>query len=406
MNTIQNIAVIGGGAAGFFSAISAAQHHPEASIQILEASMKFLSKVRISGGGRCNVTHDCHEISKLVKHYPRGEKFLKSVFREFQVKDTIDWFESRSVSLKAEEDGRLFPISDDSSSIVFALTDEAKKLGVTLNLGTRVKEIRSKEGSFELLLGDEQSLQFDRVIIASGGSPKLSGLKWLSDLGHKIEAPVPSLFTFNMPEENIVELMGVTVPEVELRVEGEKLRSSGPLLITHWGMSGPAVLKASAFGARLFAAKNYQFAIRLNWTGAESEGVLRAEVIELLSASPKKKIGNIKIGLLPTRLWHYLIERSGLSGDELCGELSKKQKNRLVDVLYNDRYEVQGKTTFKEEFVTCGGVSLKDINPKTMQSRIHPGLYFAGEVLDIDGVTGGFNFQAAWSTGYVAGILT
>ncbi|UII26103.1 NAD(P)/FAD-dependent oxidoreductase [Fulvivirga maritima] len=399
----MKIAVIGGGAAGFFAAISCKQHHPEADVTIYEKTTKVLSKVKISGGGRCNVTHACYNNAALSKYYPRGEKFLKKAFSQFAVEDTVNWYESQGVSLKTEADNRMFPDSDDSQTIVDCLLTEARKLGVKVNLKCGVNDIEQVNSIFQLQT-EGAVYEVDKVIVTIGGTPKQTMLSWIEKLGHSIQPPVPSLFTFNMPNDPIRELMGLSVEHAAVKVQGSKLKSEGPLLITHWGMSGPAVLKLSAFGARILADLGYDFKIQVNWVN-EAESILRTTIADFQQAHTKKKMLNGHPFEIPSRLWEFLINKIGLRNDILWGELGNKGINKLVNVLINDIYEVKGKTTFKEEFVTCGGVSLSEIDVKTMQSRVVEGMYFAGEVMDIDGVTGGFNFQAAWTTGYIAGKL-
>jgi len=403
----MKVAVIGGGAAGFFAAISVKEHHPKSNVVLFEKSPKVLSKVKVSGGGRCNVTHSCFEISELIKHYPRGAKFLKKSFHQFKVIDTIDWFDTFNVQLKTESDNRMFPTTDNSQTIIDCLTNQFEQLGCVLKLQsavTKIAPLNSNKG-FELIVNDKK-MSFDKIILATGGSPKIEGLKWLQNLGHKIEKPVPSLFTFNMPKHPITTLMGAVAPNVKVRIEGEKLESTGPLLITHWGMSGPAVLKLSSFGARKLAEKNYQFNILVSWLGQLSEDAVRALFQKEISNHSLSQISNYKLPEIPKRLWVYLVEKVGIELDKRWCDFSKKDLNRLVNGLVNDSYQVQGKTTFKEEFVTCGGVSLADVNPNSMESKKIPGIYFSGELLDIDGVTGGFNFQAAWTTGFIAGKLS
>lgn len=398
------VAVIGGGAAGFFSAISCKEHHPEAEVTIFEKTDKLLAKVKVSGGGRCNVTHACFTNSQLVKYYPRGEKQLKKLFNQFSTKDTVKWYESRGVKLKTEEDNRMFPVSDNSQTIIDCLLTEARRLNVQVLKKSAVLSIAPDNGAFWLGLRDTRE-KFDKLIMASGGSPKLSGFDWLQALGHEIVSPVPSLFTFNMPEEPVRKLMGLTVPDVRVRVQGTKLAQSGPLLVTHWGMSGPAILKTSAWGARLLHDLNYQFTAQISWLGDMTENELREWFGQHLESLGKRMIRNRNPFGLPNRLWEFLLEKVNINTDLSWHEAGKKSLNRLINVLLNDAYEVKGKTTFKEEFVTAGGVALADIDFNTMQSRKCPGLYFAGEVMDVDGVTGGFNFQAAWSSGFVAGKL-
>lgn len=398
----EKIAVIGGGAAGFFAAISAKVHSPSSEVIIFEKTSKLLAKVKVSGGGRCNVTHACFKSSELAKFYPRGGKQLRKAFDQFNTQDTVDWFETRGVALKAEDDNRMFPTTDDSQTIIDCLMAETKKLGIRISISSAILKINKLTSNFELTL--KSGVQtFDKVIIASGGSPKAEGFDWLKALGHEIVSPVPSLFTFNMPKEPIKELMGLSVPNASVRVQGTKLVQSGPLLITHWGMSGPAVLKTSAWGARALSDMNYQFVAHINWLGTVKENELRQMIEGVIAEFGKRMLRNKNPFDMPQRLWGFLLDKVGLSLEKLWSELGKKGINKLVNILLNDEYSVSGKTTFKEEFVTCGGVSLSDVDFKTMESRACPGLYFAGEVLDVDGVTGGFNFQAAWTTGFIAG---
>lgn len=401
----MKVAIIGGGAAGFFAAISAKEHHKDAQVTIYEKSTKLLSKVRVSGGGRCNVTHACFEIHELLKFYPRGNRFLKKAFPKFNTTHTVKWFEERGVELKTEKDNRMFPVSDSSQSIIDCLTKETQKLGVEIKLQSTIKELSVLPEGIELDFGTGNSLIVDKLIVASGGSPKLEGFNWLQELGHSIETPVPSLFTFNMPNEPIKELMGAVAENAKVRIQGTKLVANGPLLITHWGMSGPAILKLSAFGARLLAERNYDFKIQVNWINASTEEEYRPIFLSNLAENRKMKIGNLKVEGIPKRLWAFFLDKLEISPDLVCLDLSKKKINRIINTLLNDEYSVKGKTTFKEEFVTCGGVSLGEINPFTMQSMVVPNLYFAGEVMDVDGITGGFNFQNAWTSGFVAGKL-
>ena len=401
----MKVAVIGGGAAGFFAALSAKKHHSEAQVEILEKSDKILSKVKVSGGGRCNVMHSCFKASELARFYPRGSKQIKKSFMLFNSNHTLAWFKERGVELKKEADNRMFPITDKSITIINCFLDEAHKLGVAIKKGTAVQQIITSENNVRLVI-DGFEHAYDKVIIATGGSPKKTGLAWLEDLGHEIISPLPSLFTFNMPNEVIKDLQGLSVKNAIVRVQGTKLVQQGPLLITHWGMSGPAVLKTSAWGARELAEMNYEFIAQINWIGNANEDEVRTLLNRHCYSYDKKKIENSNPFEIPSRLWRFIIEKSDLDPQKINCELSKKEKNKLLNMLLNDVYEVKGKTTFKEEFVTCGGVSLKNVNMKTMQSKVVPNLYFAGEVLDIDGVTGGFNFQAAWTTGFIAGKLS
>ncbi|MFT3885536.1 MAG: NAD(P)/FAD-dependent oxidoreductase [Flavobacteriales bacterium] len=398
----MRIVVIGGGAAGFFAALSAKAHAPEADVLVLEKSDKLLAKVRVSGGGRCNVTHHCLEPRKLARNYPRGEAFLRQAFKQWSVKDTIAWFGERGVRLKAETDGRMFPVTDDSGTIIQCLLEAAQHAGVRIAVRSGVERLERSGNGWSLHVGGHV-LPADAVIVASGGAPKAEGLRWLAELGLPIVAPVPSLFTFNLPEEPITKLMGVVAAPVRIRVEGTDLESTGPLLVTHWGMSGPAVLRLSAWGARTLAGLRYAFAVRVDWCAGLNEEHVRERLRAERDASPKRHLGNTESIRLPGRLWAFLCERAGLAVDRPWGEVGKQELNRLVAVLTNDRYVARGKTTFKEEFVTAGGVDLGAVDPARMEARALPGLFFAGEVLDIDGITGGFNFQAAWTTGWIAG---
>ena len=401
MEGALKVAVIGGGAAGFFAALSAAQHHPSAHVVLFEKTAKLLSKVKISGGGRCNVTHHCFSPSALSKHYPRGGKQLKKAFGTFQASDTVAWFESRGVALKTEGDGRMFPVTDSSQTIVDCLVREAERHGIEVRLQSPVRELTPLAPGGFTLNGE----RFDRVVVATGGSPKREGLAWLEALGHAVADPVPSLFTFNMPGSDITDLMGVVVPDALVRIQGTKLIQQGPVLVTHWGMSGPAVLKLSAWGARDLAERGYAFSVQVNWIGIANEAEVNAAIDDAMPDIRKKKVANACPFELPKKFWAFLLARADVPADAVWLDLGKKAKNKLVNTLLNDVYEVRGKTTFKEEFVTCGGVVLSEVDFATMQSRVVPGLYFAGEVLDVDGVTGGFNFQAAWTTGFVAGRL-
>ncbi len=401
MDGAWKVAVIGGGAAGFFAALSAAQHHPSAQVVLFEKTAKLLSKIKISGGGRCNVTHHCFSPSALSKHYPRGGKQLKKALGTFQASNTVAWFESRGVALKTESDGRMFPTTDSSQTIIDCLLHEADQHGVDIRLQSPVRELTPlASGDFSL-----NGERFDRVIVATGGSPKREGLAWLEALGHAVENPVPSLFTFNMPGSDITALMGVVVPNALVRIQGTKLTQQGPVLVTHWGMSGPAVLKLSAWGARELAERGYKFSVQVNWIGIANEAEVNAAINDAIPDIRKKKVANACPFELPKKFWAFLLARAEVPADAVWLDLGKKAKNKLVNTLLNDVYEVRGKTTFKEEFVTCGGIALGEVDFNTMQSRVLTGLYFAGEVLDVDGVTGGFNFQAAWTTGFVAGSL-
>ncbi len=401
----MNIAIIGGGAAGFFSALNVKHNFSGYEVTIFEKSNKVLSKLKISGGGRCNVTNGC-SISDLAKAYPRGEKQLKKAFKIFSNKDTMQWFEKRDVPLVIQADNCVFPKSQDSGSIIACFTSEMHRLGVKLLLNSKVNSILKKGDKIGLKLNEENDIRlFDKVIVTTGGSPKRKGLTWLEEIGHKIEQPVPSLFTFNMPQEDIRNLMGIVVENAIISFQGSKLKGDGPLLITHWGMSGPAVLKLSSYGARIMNEKNYEFKINVNWIGIKNQTEVSNELYRIALKNPKKQISNLRPFDLPIRLWLFLLNKKGISTEKKWGELGKKGTNKLTTFLTNDEYAVKGKTTFREEFVTCGGVSLESVNFNTMQSKVFPNLYFAGEVLDIDGITGGYNFQAAWTTGFIAAKL-
>ena len=398
----NTLVVVGGGAAGFFCAVNAARLNPQLQVIILEKSNKLLSKVRISGGGRCNVTHACYSIADMIKRYPRGASFLKKAFHHFFTTDTINWFKERGVTLKTEEDGRMFPVTNSSQTIIDCLIKEANKYKVDIRLNKEVKGIYSHEGNWNLQLNDGSLLAADNACIASGGYPKILQYGWLTHAAHTIEEPLPSLFTFNMPGNPVTALMGVVAERVQVKILGSKLAEEGPLLITHWGMSGPAVLKLSAWGARELAARQYDFTIQVNWIPDYNDHSLREKMQQLRFQLAAQKIVNRNPFALPNRLWEYLLAQSGIAADIRWADLPAKEQNKLVKNLCANEYAVKGKTTFKEEFVTSGGVQLQDIDVNTMQSKKHPGLYFAGEVINVDGITGGYNFQNAWTTGWIA----
>ena len=404
----KRLVVIGGGAAGFFCAVNAARLQPSLEVVLLEKTSKLLSKVRVSGGGRCNVTHSCFSIPDMIRHYPRGGNFLKKAFHQFFTTDTIQWYTERGVQLKTEEDGRMFPVTNSSQTIIDCLMREANKHGVDIRMMADVKSLKidesqnSEQKQFTLELADQRQLTADFVCIASGGYTKLSHFGWLQQLGHNVAEPVPSLFTFNMPGNAITQLMGVTVPEAHVKIAGSNLAAKGPLLITHWGMSGPAVLRLSAWGARQLATDNWQFAIIVNWLPEYNEHTLREHLQQLRFELATQKIVNRNPFNLPQRLWQYLIEQSGIQEEKRWADVSAKEQNRLITNCCAQEFKVQGKTTFKEEFVTAGGIQLAEVDANTMQSKVVPHLYFAGEILDVDGITGGFNFQNAWTSGFIA----
>lgn len=399
---MKNLIVIGGGAAGFFCAVNAARLNPHVKVTILEKSNKLLSKVKISGGGRCNTTHQLFEIPALVKKYPRGEHFLKKAFYQFNTKDTIEWFAERGVELHAEADGRMFPISNNSSTIIECLLKEADQYYVNIEMQTEVKKITKLETQFQIETNKLGVIQADYICIACGGLPKLDMFNWISKMGHPIQSPVPSLFTFNMPKHPITALMGLSVSNAVIKISGTKLKEQGALLITHWGLSGPVVLKLSAWGARQLADMNYQFSIQVNWLGETTDAMLRLDWTFYREQFSANKMGSKSPFTLPTRLWHFLLNEASISVDTRWAELKAVNQNKLIQLLTSQVFEINGKTTFKEEFVTCGGVQLSTIHPQTMESKLVPHLYFAGEVMDVDGITGGFNFQHAWSSGFNA----
>jgi len=403
----KKLIVIGGGAAGFFCAVNAARMNPLLEVTIIEKSSKLLSKVKVSGGGRCNVTHHFFSIADMIKKYPRGNRFLKKAFHHFFTTDTIQWFEERGVGLKAEEDGRMFPTTDLSQTIIDCLMTEANKYGVEILMNREVSSMVNCELSmgpqqWQIDFKDGKSMNADYVCIASGGYPKSIHFDWLKKLGHTIEEPVPSLFTFNMPGNNITELMGVVADNTVVKINGTKLSSQGPLLITHWGMSGPAILKLSSFAARELAAANWHFTISVNWAGDYNENTAREKLQNIRFETAAKKIINTNPFSLPQRLWQYLLHQSDIKEDTRWADLPAKEQNKLIKNVCTQEFAVKGKTTFKEEFVTAGGINLYEIDYNTMQSKLAPNLFFAGEVINVDGVTGGFNFQNAWTTGWIA----
>ena len=399
---MKTLVVVGGGAAGFFCAVNAARLNRNLRVILLEKTTKLLAKVKVSGGGRCNVTHNCPSVSELSRKYPRGQTFVRKAFAHFSVADTIRWFQQRGVELKTEPDGRMFPVSNSSQTIIDCLLREAELYGVEIRTQCEVREIVPTNGKFEIVSSQNAKLTADFVCVAGGGYPKKENFGWLGNLGHSIEEPVPSLFTFNMPQNPVTALMGVSVARATAKVASSKLAETAPLLITHWGMSGPAVLRLSAWGARMLHEKRYEFSTLIHWVADASEESVRAEFQKVRFASPTQKLSNANLFRLPQRLWDFLLHKAGIHADQRWADLPAKEQNRLVKILTNDEYAVKGKTTFKDEFVTCGGVKLAEIEPETMQSRLVPGLFFAGEIMDVDGITGGFNFQHAWASGWLA----
>ncbi|WP_448561950.1 NAD(P)/FAD-dependent oxidoreductase [Trichothermofontia sp.] len=401
-NTVK-IIVIGGGAAGVFGAIAAAEAHPQARVVILEAGPQPLAKVRISGGGRCNVTHACFDPVTLCQAYPRGSRALRGAFTRFQPRDTIAWFAAHGVALKTEADGRMFPVTDDSETIVQCLLQAADRAGVRLRTQAPVVQVEPQNSQFRVVLKSGEGVLGDRILLATGSHPR--GYQIAQQLGHTLEPPVPSLFTFNVPDARLQNLAGVSVVNVHLRLRigRETLSQTGPLLITHWGLSGPAVLKLSAWGARSLHNAHYQASLVINWVPDFNPDSLRTHLLAMKQAWAKRTIAAHCPVPLPRRLWQNLVSHAGITANCHWAELSKAALQQLSEHLLRDPYIVTGKGAFKEEFVTCGGVSLAEVDFKTMASRCCPGLYLAGEVLDIDGITGGFNFQSAWTTGWLAG---
>ena len=394
--------IAGGGAAGFFAAIAAARAKGSCQVSLFERSSQFLSKVRISGGGRCNVTHALFDPRMFTTRYPRGERELISPFHRFSADDTVAWFEARGVRLKREEDGRIFPVTDSSETVIDCLVKEAKASGVRLFIRKGVESARLRtHGGFDLKLDDGESTACDRLLLATGGCRSVGGAEIARSLGHTIEPPVPSLFSLHVLASWLRSLPGISVSDVQLSVG--KLRERGPLLVTHNGISGPAVLRLSAWGARILHEKAYRFSLRVNWLPELNEADLRTEFQSRRQTEPIRRVNNSPIGALPARLWEKLVSNAGIFPQTTWTSLTRVGRNELIRQLRATELEVDGKSLNKEEFVTCGGVRLREINFKTMESRITPNLYFAGELLDIDGITGGFNFQAAWTTGWIAG---
>ncbi|HEX7860612.1 MAG TPA: NAD(P)/FAD-dependent oxidoreductase [Verrucomicrobiae bacterium] len=399
---MKNVIIVGGGAAGFFAAIACAEAAPQARVNILERGPEFLQKVRISGGGRCNVTHHCFDPRELTKRYPRGERELISPYHRFQAEDTVRWFESRGVKLKVEPDGRMFPTTDRSQTIIDCLLNSARKAGVQLIPNCAVNSVTRSGTAFEISTSRNETLRADKLILAIGGArtPALASLA--TSLGHTLEPGVPSLFTFHIEVPWVKRLAGLSVPEAEASIPTTHLRERGPILFTHWGLSGPCILRLSAWGARELAALDYKFTLRINWLG-RTEDQLRSALDSLARANPAKQITNTPLAPLPSRLWTELLTVAKIQPDTRWSSLPRTSLQSLLRTLTATELPVSGKSLNKDEFVTCGGVRLSEVNFKTMESKLVPGLYFAGELLDIDGITGGFNFQAAWTTGWIAG---
>ena len=397
MNSNFDIIIVGGGAAGFFTAISIVEKNPKLKVAILERGAEVLQKVRISGGGRCNVTHACFEPNELVKFYPRGEKELRGPFHQFGSGDTIEWFEKHGVELKIEPDGRMFPVSNSSQTIIDCFLKATQKLGITVLTGQSVQSIFKKDAFWKIETQSENYIA-EKLVLATGSNPKI--WEMLQTFGHAVVSPVPSLFTFNIKDSRIKELPGVAA-QVTVKVKDTKLSATGPLLITHWGMSGPAILKLSAWGARVLHDKNYQFTIFVNWLNDEDTADVEKKLKDLKQEHAKKSVSKKSPFELTNRLWESLVLASGIEAETKWADLSKIQLTNLANQLTNGTFQVNGKSTFKEEFVTAGGIDLKEINFKTMESKFHENLYFAGEIVNIDAITGGFNFQNAWTSGFI-----
>ena len=397
MNSNFDIIIVGGGAAGFFTAINVVEKNPKLKVAILERGSEVLSKVRISGGGRCNVTHACFEPNELVKFYPRGEKELRGPFHQFGSGDTIEWFSNHGVALKIEDDGRMFPVSNSSQTIIDCFLQATQKLGIAVLTGQSVQSIFKKDNFWKVETQSETYIA-DKLILATGSNPKV--WEMLHTFGHAIVSPVPSLFTFNIKDSRIKELPGVSAI-VSVKVKDTKLTSTGPLLITHWGMSGPAILKLSAWGARILHYKNYQFTIFVNWLNDLATEDAEKIVKELKQEHAKKAVSKKSPFEFPNRLWESLVLASSIGSETKWADVSKIQLQNLANQLTNSSFQVNGKSTFKEEFVTAGGIDLKEINFKTMESKLQENLYFAGEIVNIDAITGGFNFQNAWTSGFI-----
>ena len=393
----KQVVIIGGGAAGFFAALNLSESIPGSEVLILEKSNKLLSKVKVSGGGRCNVTHACFEQKELSKHYPRGEKELLGPFHRFYTSDTIGWFDERGIELKVEEDGRMFPTTDSSQTIIDCFLDEAEAKGVSIWKQAEVQSVR-KSDTFEISLSNNEQITADHLIIASGGHPKRKAYDWIEHLGHRITDPIPSLFTFNLPKHPSNQLMGLA-QNATVKIKGLNAEAYGPVLFTHWGMSGPAVLKLSAVAADFLHAKNYKFDYEVEWMANAADYIQTQR-----EQSANKQVNLSKPSDFSKRFWAYLLDRARVPEKLNWADLNKQQLLDLQQVIEKDFYQAAGKTTFKEEFVTCGGVNLKEIDMKSMESKLVPGLYFAGEVINVDGLTGGFNFQAAWTTAWLAAI--
>lgn len=400
---MSRIVIVGGGAAGFFAALACADAGFTGEIIILEKTSRFLSKVKISGGGRCNVTHACFNEREFATRYPRGDRALIAPLKRFQASDTVAWFEARGIKLKTESDGRMFPVTDSSQTIIDCLLDSARARRVQLRPDCGVERATQTSAGFELALTTGETVACDKLLLATGGcrTPALGQLA--VSLGHTLEAPVPSLFTFHVATPWLRDLAGISVENVEVSVAETKLRERGPLLVTHWGLSGPAILRLSAWGARVLHRMDYRCTLRMNWLPHQNDETLAREFDARRQSQPARLVVNAPIAPLPSRLWEQLVLAAGVSRETRWSALSRPAQHKLIQTLLRGEFPVTGKSLNKDEFVTCGGVKLSEVDFKTMESRLCPGLFFAGELLDIDGITGGFNFQAAWTTGWIAG---
>ncbi len=397
-----DLLVIGGGAAGFYGAIQAAEMHPGLRIVIVEKSTKILSKVRVSGGGRCNVTHHCFDPVRLTRHYPRGQKPLRSIFRQYQASDTVAWFASRKVKLKTEADGRMFPVTDSSQTIVDCFLDEAGRQHIGVRTGVEAVSVKRTGDHLEMVAASGEVIIASRMLLAIGGSANPRGYDIIRSLGHTIVPPIPSLFTFNDADKRFADLMGVSVSQAYVRIATTRYSQVGPLLITHWGLSGPAVIKLSAWAAEYLHSVNYRFTAIVSWIGTAAEDDIRAYLFAQKAERSRQKICTNPLFELPQRLWERLCHLAEIPEEKVWSEVAHRNLNKLLEYLIRSPFDIRGKTTFKEEFVTCGGIDLSEVDMQTLESKKVRGVFFAGEVLHIDGETGGFNFQAAWSTAYVA----
>jgi hypothetical protein len=398
----KRLIVIGGGAAGVFCAVNAARMAQSLKVIVLERSQRLLSKVKVSGGGRCNLTHLCDDIPEMSTCYPRGKNFVKKGFHLFFTKDTVEWFEERGVPVVAESDGRMFPESNTSESIIKCLMTEANRYSVDFRMNCAVSHVEKRNGLFVIRTATGEELESDFLCIACGGFPKLEQYHWIVSLGHTIKSPVPSLFTFNIPDNPITSLMGVSVQDAMVRISGTNFKDRGPVLITHWGLSGPAVIRLSALAARELSESGYTFQIRINWAPEENPDTVRQLFVFQRQSHGYAILSSKNPLLLPQRLWFFLLEQSGIPEATKWSDLTSRQQSLLTENICSQCFDVRGKTTFKEEFVTAGGIVTSEIDPQTMESRKVSALFFAGEIMDVDGITGGYNFQHAWTSGWIA----